>query len=194
MNLMSHFYLNKSLKRNHNCWDVNKSLSILCCLFFLSSCGYAPLHRRTTSASPINITVVENQTSYKNVSPVLKSALRSEMQLLGVPLSRISEGNDSVSRLEVRVFSISVETLALKIDYKMERPVNRRWTVDAVVTLYSAGKGRKYGPKVISVDDVGGVWGDISTETAIAGQVREQLLNQLARQIAFWVQDFHTNM
>lgn len=151
-------------------------------------CGYRPLLRQESEPIPLTIRKIENQTAYRNLSALLTSSLRGQLRSSGV---RVADGDTrGAAKIDIRIFSVFASTRAIRVVQNNELPVNRKWQLDALVTLESPSRERLFGPEVVSVSVLAATPSHVTGELVLSEYVRFQLLDALAEKLFFVVKEY----
>ncbi|MBN2527831.1 MAG: hypothetical protein JXR76_15685 [Deltaproteobacteria bacterium] len=166
---------------------------VLCMAFVLliSGCGYRPLLKpQSSTIEAVYISRMDNQTAYRNVGSSLLIALRAHLAQKGIRLAR--DTSDASLVLDIRVFSISVETNAIFLESNRESPAGQNWRMHATVRGRGVNDTDFAAPEVFSVSEVAEV-SAASADTAVLNDRAKQLLTDaLAQQISLFVLTFQT--
>ncbi|MBN2341291.1 MAG: hypothetical protein JXX29_06530 [Deltaproteobacteria bacterium] len=159
--------------------------ALLGSLCTVTACGYQPLLKKRDVPLEAVLDAVENQTPYPHLASSCTAALRSALRSKNVKL--LSQTSPRSVRVTVRLFAVTVKSEAIQVVQQQELPVNRRWQLDALVTVRDAEGQAVYGPDVISVTVLSPVPENLSGELALSEYSRKQLVKELAEKVSLLV-------
>jgi hypothetical protein len=144
-------------------------------------CGYRPIVARVPGGGDrIAVGVVENQTSYAGLAGPLTTAIRKALARGGLELA---SANDRVPALEVVIVAVDGGPGMLGTTNDRLVPVDIVWRVSARARVVDPEGQARAGPVSLAVEGRSLEGGGVAAEAALGAREREELMDELAREI-----------